>query len=351
MKFKTPTAPHRPNLTEPDNSADSSMHDKDAMLLVIASLIHENQKLESENHLLRSEMLMQQANFSAKQATSCSGKPYRKPKQAHPETFNWEKFAQEEPVSGNINLRRCKFCKTFHVWGKFHCPNFNKELVRSSKFKFSRTIASARNSADEGSSNGKQKFTSNEFPEYSSDVSPRQSKSYKGLNYLFKQHSSSVVLTDQNAENQTLAQGKSRISDHSCKDNYVTALKSERSSVGKDPEKRGFSYQRPDKADRNNQKRCQNLKQKENELGTPNKRKYRTRKGNMRKISNRNVDVTLVHDKQVYSNKVKLNALKTPQECIEIMGWTKHSTYEKEYRENKKKIRILEEKEKCNIII
>ena len=46
----------------------------------------------------------------------------------------------------------------------------------------------------------------------------------------------------------------------------------------------------------------------------------------------------------VYSNKVKLNALKTRQECIEIMGWTTHPAYEEEYKEIENKIQTMKER-------
>ena len=57
----------------------------------------------------------------------------------------------------NKNLRRYKFCRTVHVWGKSLCPKFNKELDKNSKSNFSSAIASAKNYADEKSSDGEKK--------------------------------------------------------------------------------------------------------------------------------------------------------------------------------------------------
>ena len=47
--YKAWSRSNTPISTSPDNSAESSMHDKDAMLQIIASLIKDNQTLKTEN--------------------------------------------------------------------------------------------------------------------------------------------------------------------------------------------------------------------------------------------------------------------------------------------------------------
>ena len=74
--YKAWSRSNTPILLPPDDLLDSSMRDRDAMLLLILNLITENQSLKSENNLLRSEMLMQQANslVEAKPAATCTSK-------------------------------------------------------------------------------------------------------------------------------------------------------------------------------------------------------------------------------------------------------------------------------------
>ena len=192
--YKAWSRSNTPIFLPPDGILDNSIQDRDAMLLLISNLIRENQSLKSENKLLRKEMLKDQANSNssveAKEAATGSSKPYRKPKQSHQETFNWES-----------SLKRCKFCGTRHVWGKSRCPTYEKELDKISKFNSLRTIASTRNAADEESSDGKKNgIKSRGFSENSTDAIPEGINSDEGLN-LVKQKSSSVSLEYQIAEN------------------------------------------------------------------------------------------------------------------------------------------------------
>ena len=79
-----------------------------------------------------------------------------------------------------------------------------------------------------------------------------------------------------------------------------------------------------------------------------NEKKPRAGNRKKRKGTNRNVGIINSDEGSVHSNTMKLNVLKQRQECIEIMGWTTHPTSEKEYEENRTKIKMLNEK-KCNI--
>ena len=191
--YKAWSRSNTPIPTSTDFIFGSTKHDRDAMLLVISNLIKENQTLKTENSLLRSELLRQQANPAGKQVFLSSSNK-----------------AQQEQYQVKRKLRRCKFCSTIHLWGKSRCPKFKRELDKNSNFTSSRTIAKARNSADEESSKGiKKQVKSIGFPEISSEASPDQINSTKGLSHLFKQHPSSVSLTDQHAENQTLVKENS----------------------------------------------------------------------------------------------------------------------------------------------
>ena len=87
----------------------------------------------------------------------------------------------------------------------------------------------------------------------------------------------------------------------------------------------------------------------ENESSMRNKRR-RTRKRKSQKNRKPNVDkINLsVPNKAVYPDQIRI--LKQRHECIEIMGFTRHPAYEREYNENRKKKKSAKE-EKCNIMI
>ena len=141
-----------PISTSPDNSAESSMHDRDAMLLIIASLIQENQSIKSENTLLKAQLKMQLGNPSKeeKQAFSSSSKEHTKRVKSRKERSHVKK-----------NLQKCRFCGTVHIWGKFRCPNYKKELDKTSSLNTPETITSASSRSDELSDN----LENMEFPE------------------------------------------------------------------------------------------------------------------------------------------------------------------------------------------
>ena len=305
------------------NSMKNSLEipsEREALITVISSLIKDNQTLKTENSMLRSELRSQQAN------------PAEKPKQVFRSSSS---KAQEEQYHLNRILRICKFCSTVHQWGKSRCPKFKKELDKNSKFIFSKKITKARNSTDEKSSDGEKKQAKSiGFPDNRSDASPDQSNSNESLIHLFKHHSSS------HAENQSLVRAEllkigNRSKWKAVKDN-ATALTSMNKKSISSKDTFGTELLDGQAIDEENVKQA---------------KKPRLRGRNRRKRSMINVRKEMPHPtKPVYSNKVKLKALKTRQECIEIMGWTRHSTYEKEYKENKMKIKTLQEK-KCNIMI
>ena len=117
--YKARSRSNTPILLQPDDILDSSMHDRDAMLLLILNLITENQSLRSENTLLRSEMHIDEANSSAqaKQAATCSGTAYMKPKSARQETLDGNIF--------NERFRKpCIYCREKHTYGSSHCKAF-----------------------------------------------------------------------------------------------------------------------------------------------------------------------------------------------------------------------------------
>ena len=112
-----------PILTSPDNSAESSMHDRDAMLQIIASLIKENQSLKSEHTFLKAALKMQLENPSIEenQPFSCSRKEHTKRVKSRKEKSYVKK-----------SLQKCRFCSTVHIWEKPRCPNYKKELDKTS---------------------------------------------------------------------------------------------------------------------------------------------------------------------------------------------------------------------------
>ena len=208
------------------------------------------------------------------------------------------------------NLQKCRFCGTVHIWGKFRCPNYKKELDKTSSLNTPETITSASSRSDELSDN----LESVKFPEVHADCK----SDFKLM--VSKSQLESDDRHELKTRNHRTNPEKSLSSENGHK---IGALNNQESGKG------GESG---------------------NKFRKHNEKKPRAENRKKPKRTKRNVEINHSDEgSSMYSNTMKLNIPNQRQECIEIMGWTTHPTFEKEYEENRTKIKMLNEK-KCNII-
>ena len=114
MNFLVPTIPHTRKPILPDEMSTFNIHsapnlnsmnnmddfaDRDAMFIVVSSLIKENQNLKKGNSFLKDKLQEQSFNSMQQEIQACSCTRKR---------FNKQHSAEKEPSYLKKNLKRCK---------------------------------------------------------------------------------------------------------------------------------------------------------------------------------------------------------------------------------------------------
>ena len=102
--------------------------ERDAFLIVISTLINENQCLKAENNLLRNKMLMQQLNPTgqAKQELPCSSDEYKleKAQQERSRRRSNDTVQFSRSTVSPFKLKMCKYCRQVHRYGLSSCEAY-----------------------------------------------------------------------------------------------------------------------------------------------------------------------------------------------------------------------------------
>ena len=268
-----------PQAYKPDkfvNSKKNSLEnapERDAFLIVISTLINENQCLKAENNLLRNKILMQQLNPTgqAKQELPCSSDEYKleKAQQERSRRRSNDTVQFSRSIVSPFKLKMCKYCRQVHRYGLSSCEAYGavcsycqqaNHFEEACYFKYPHLRKFKRNRTRNGSKSSESRSRIKRIE--ISRIKADESKSNESLktNKFFKQRSCSIPHANHN-DDKTLNKG--RLQNGLTGISYSIAVKSVRSVSSEDGLESGaLSDRKSNEADRNSQKTYQNMKQK-----------------------------------------------------------------------------------------